>query len=564
MEISQTKLKELLVLPGHIKDDEFQSQAKKAKEENRSLWGFLVESGAVKDKEIGQLVAQDMGCLFIDLRDEKIDEATLTMIPEIMARGQGIIAFAQTAEEVRVGMVDPGDTFIKNVIAKRFGKAVKSFFITKEDLRLALNKYKIGLRESLRDKIAVFSTSVKHKGDQDKIIIDIVDLLLQYAQISRASDVHIEPQNNNVAVRFRVDSVMHEVITLSKILAGHITLRVKIMAKMRTDEHQSAQDGKFSFAINEESIDVRVSIVPVTAGENIVLRLLSASNRRLSINDLGLSDKNLSVIKEYIKHPNDMILSTGPTGSGKTSTLYGIIKVLNKKTVHIATIEDPVEYDIEGISQIQVNAKTNLNFAQGLRAIVRQDPDIIMVGEIRDEETAGIAINSAMTGHLVISTLHANDAATTIPRLLEMGIEPFLLSSTLKLIIAQRLVRKICPKCCSSYKISSKEIAAIKRNHELAKVLEKRRISDYNSLRLYRGAGCGVCANTGFSGRIGIFELLAVDDAIRELIIKEAPSVDINHQARKNGMATILEDGIDKVTQGVTTLNEVLRVTETG
>lgn len=564
MKTNPTKLRELLVLPGHIKEADFASLAKKAKEENLSLWSLLVEGGAVKDKEIGQLVAQDLGYSFINLRDEKIDEAALAMIPEIMARSQGIVVFAQTAEEVKVGMANPDDSFIKNNIAKRFGKKVLPFFITNEDLRLALKKYQINLEDALRHKIAAFATADEHKEQQNKIIVEIVDLLLQYAQSSRASDIHIEPQNTNVVIRFRIDSVMHEVITLSKALAEHITLRIKIMAKMRTDEHRSAQDGKFSFVVGEELIDVRVSIVPVTAGENIVLRLLSASNRRLSINDLGLNDKNSSVINEYIKHPHDMILSTGPTGSGKTSTLYGILKILNKKAVHIATIEDPVEYDIEGISQIQVNTKTNLSFAQGLRAIVRQDPDIIMVGEIRDEETAGIAINSAMTGHLVLSTLHANDAATTVPRLLEMGIEPFLLSSTLKLIIAQRLVRKICPKCRSSYKVGKEEIAAIERNHELIDVFEKRGVSDYNALRLYKGMGCSICAETGFSGRIGIFELLVVDDAIRELIIKEVPSVDIRHRARKNGMATMLEDGIDKVEQGTTTLNEVLRVTESG
>lgn len=564
MEISRAKLHELLVLPGHIKEADFKAQVKKVKEEGRLLWDILVASGAIKDKEIGQLVAQDLGYSFIDLRDEKIDEAALVMIPEIMARVQGVIVFAQTAEEVKVGMVNPDDSLIKNIIAKRFGKAVRPFFISNEDLRLALKKYQTNSEENLRNKISAFSASVEPGELQDKIIVEIVDLMLQYAQASRASDIHIEPQNTNVVLRFRIDSIMHEVIVLPKDLAGNITLRIKIMAKMRTDEHRSAQDGKFSFAVDKESIDVRVSIVPVTDGENIVLRLLSASNRRLSINDLGLNDKNSAIINKYIKHPHDMILSTGPTGSGKTSTLYGILKIINKKAVNIATIEDPVEYDIEGISQIQVNEKTNLSFAQGLRAIVRQDPDIIMVGEIRDEETAGIAINSAMTGHLVLSTLHANDAATTIPRLLEMGIEPFLLSSTLKLIIAQRLVRKICSKCRSSYKISKEEIAAIKRSRELIDVFEKQGINDYNALRFYKGTGCSVCADTGFSGRIGIFELLIVDDKIRELIIKEAPSTDIEHQAKRNGMATILEDGIDKVMQGTTTLNEVLRVTESG
>jgi len=310
--------------------------------------------------------------------------------------------------------------------------------------------------------------------------------------------------------------------------------------------------------VDGEKVDVRVSIVPVTEGENVVMRLLSAKSRQYNLADLGLSDKDRAKIESAIEKPHGMILVTGPTGSGKTTTVYAMLKILNTRDVHISTIEDPVEYEIEGTSQIQVNSVTNLTFAKGLRAIVRQDPDIIMVGEIRDEETADIAVNSAMTGHLVLSTLHANDAATTLPRLLDMKIEPFLVASTVNIIIAQRLIRKICEKCRLSYEFSDEEKRMLGAHPHLAAMLEPK----MSGARLYRGKGCQVCANTGFLGRIGIFEILEMSESIKELVARRATSSEIMEAARKEGMISMLEDGVTKVLAGATTLLEVIRATK--
>jgi type II secretory ATPase GspE/PulE/Tfp pilus assembly ATPase PilB-like protein len=331
---------------------------------------------------------------------------------------------------------------------------------------------------------------------------------------------------------------------------------------MRTDEHQKAQDGKFRFNVGSETIDIRVSIVPVTQGENVVMRLLSSSNRRFGLADLGLNDNNLEILRKAMKNPHGMILVTGPTGSGKTTTLYAIINILNKRNIHIATIEDPVEYDIESVTQIQVNSKTNLTFAKGLRALVRQDPDIIMVGEIRDEETADIAVNSAMTGHLVLSTLHTNDAATAIPRFLDMGVEPFLIASTVNIVIAQRLVREICPKCRISYQPTHEESLMVEGNPGAKAIFKAKAGKDFSKLRLYKGAGCKICGQTGYSGRIGIFEILEMTEDIKKLVVSRASSDDIMSVAiKKNKMTTMLEDGIEKVLAGETTMEEVLRVT---
>ena len=384
--------------------------------------------------------------------------------------------------------------------------------------------------------------------------------MLDYGQENKSSDIHLEPHSKNIVVRFRIDGIMHDVLEIPKQLSDLMLSRIKILAKMRTDVHRAAMDGKLRHKTDEETIDVRVSIVPVTQGENVVMRLLSVKSRKFNLSDLGFSGNDLKKVKRTIKNPHGMILVTGPTGSGKTTTLYAVLKLLNQREVHISTIEDPVEYDIEGVSQIQVNPKTNLTFSKGLRAIVRQDPDIIMVGEIRDEETAGIAVNAALTGHLVLSTLHTNDSATALPRLLDMGVEPFLVGSTVNIVIAQRLVRKICEKCRASYMLTSGERKLIELAPAIYDACKLKGSADLTNIRLYKGNGCKVCANTGYSGRVGVFEVLQMTEAVKELIMKHATSSEIKKYALGEGMVTMLEDGIEKVIQGVTTLSEVLRV----
>ena len=385
----------------------------------------------------------------------------------------------------------------------------------------------------------------------------IVDTLVQYAYQNKASDIHIEPKDNASTIRFRIDGVLHEVLSIPLELHEKITSRIKVMSKLRTDEHMSAQDGKLNVALQMENLDIRVSIVPIVKGEKIVLRLLSSNSRQFSLQDLGMDEEDLQKVQKAYKRPNGMVLATGPTGSGKTTTIYSILKIINSKEVNIATIEDPVEYDIEGINQIQVNPKTNLTFSSGLRAILRQDPDVIFVGEIRDQDTAGIAVNSAMTGHLVLSTLHTNDAVTTLPRLTDMGIEPFLVASTVNVIIAQRLVRKICSDCRVSEEIKREQLIDMISEEKI-----KKYFGENAQIRVYEGKGCEYCHNSGYVGRVGIFEVLEITDELKKLIAQKSSSGELKSVAITLGMETMFENGLRKVAQGLTTLEELYRVTE--
>lgn len=392
------------------------------------------------------------------------------------------------------------------------------------------------------------------QGASSKIsIVRLVDSLIASAYEARASDIHIDPEEKEIRVRFRIDGVLHDNFVFPKDLHSEIITRIKIISGLRTDEHAAAQDGRLKVLVaGHDYIDVRVSIAPTYYGENCVMRLLASQSEGFSLETLGFSKNDFDRIHRAIKKPYGMILATGPTGSGKTTSLYAILKVLNTKEVSIITIEDPIEYSIEGIDQIQVNNQTGLTFAQGLRFILRQDPNIIMVGEIRDEETAKIAVNAAMTGHLVLSTLHTNDAATSLPRLLEMGTEPFLIASTLNVIVGQRLVRTLCPDCKVEKQYTPEELTALKDSVP-AEYLERIKNS-------YVGAGCKKCDSSGFKGRIGIHEVLEINDEIRQLIMKRADASEIKQAALKNGMVTMLRDGMEKVAQGTTTVDEILRV----
>lgn len=390
-------------------------------------------------------------------------------------------------------------------------------------------------------------------GKPDRLsIIRLVDALITSAFELRASDIHIDPAEDNIRVRFRIDGVLHDNFEFPKSLHSEIITRIKILAGLRTDEHQAAQDGRIKIDVpNHGNLDVRISIAPTYYGENCVMRLLAEHSLEFTLETIGLSKPNLEKIYRAVKKPYGMILSTGPTGSGKTTTLYAILKKLNTKEISIITIEDPIEYSMEGIDQIQVNPRTGLTFAQGLRFILRQDPNVIMVGEIRDNETAGIAVNAAMTGHLLLSTLHTNDAATTLPRLLDMGAEPFLLASTINVAIGQRLVRMICPDCRAEKSLTDAEIQALKGSVP----------DDFLKDRdFFVGVGCKKCDGSGFRGRIGIYEVLEINEEIRNLIMKRVNADEIKKTAIRNGMAPMMQDGLEKVKQGATTIDELLRV----
>jgi len=385
-------------------------------------------------------------------------------------------------------------------------------------------------------------------------IINLIDHLVKHACNIHASDIHIDPLEKVLRVRFRIDGVLEDSHSLPKNIHSEIISRIKVLSGLRTDEHQAAQDGRFrSIVSNTGSVDVRVSIVPTYHGENAVLRLLSDNAENFTLNTLGFTKQDQQKIIQAINKPNGMILLTGPTGSGKTTTLYTLIKMLNSKEISIVTIEDPIEYAVDGVEQIQVNPRTGLTFANGLRSILRQDPNIIMVGEIRDTETASIAVNTALTGHLLLSTLHTNDVSTTLPRLLDMKVEPFLVASTVSLAIGQRLVRKICEHC------KKEKILKDDEYKRLSETLSSNLIKD--NRKFFYGKGCKKCNDTGYKGRLVIAEVLVADDEIRSAILRKASSNELKQIAIKNGMTTMLIDGFEKALLGMTTIEEVLRVT---
>ena len=482
----------------------------------------------------------------------------MQLIPKVMAKKQKVIAFGRDKKGIKLAMANPGNLTIINLLEKKTGQVVIPYYTTSINIENALARYQRGIQKEFAEIIQENITQAKKGAKaEDLPVIKIVDTIIDYAYENKASDIHIEPGEEKTLVRFRLDGILHDIIDLPKTVHDLIVTRIKIMAKLRTDEHRSAQDGKIRADVSDGKLDVRVSIVPIVEGEKIVMRLLSERSRQFSLEDLGLNGEDLIKLKKEYSKPYGMILVTGPTGSGKTTTLYSILKILNRREVNISTIEDPVEYDVDGINQIQVNPKTNLTFANGLRSILRQDPNIIMVGEIRDEETADIAVNSAMTGHLVLTTLHTNDAPTALPRFLEMGMEPFLIASTVNIIIAQRLVRKNCSQCIVSEEVSTEEL----KNKFSAALIEKHFGKEKKKIRIYHGKGCPVCGNTGYSGRVGVFEVMVMTEPIRDLIMRRANADEIREQAVKEGMRTMIEDGVRKVLSGVTTIEEVLRAT---
>lgn len=383
-------------------------------------------------------------------------------------------------------------------------------------------------------------------------MIQALELLIDEAYVRRASDIHIDPYGDGVLVRYRIDGVLAEVCRFPKTDFNELVTRVKVVANLRTDEHQAAQDGRFRHISGGEPVDVRVSIVPTYYGENAVLRLLASKREDYSLESLGFTEESRAKLVQAIKKPYGMILATGPTGSGKTTTLYTLLQMLNTPEISIVTIEDPVEYAIEGIEQIQVNARTNLTFANGLRAILRQDPNVIMVGEIRDQETAGLAVNTALTGHLVLSTLHTNDAATTLPRLLDLKVEPYLIASTVNVAIGQRLVRKICKFCRTRKKLSVSE------SRSLSTALPGINLNELEAV--YEGSGCEKCSGMGYMGRVGIHEVLVLDQPVREAILQKASATKLRGIAMQSGMVPMLLDGYHKVREGITTISEVLRM----
>lgn len=556
MAISDEQLSLILKENGYVSDSDLAAAQKIAADEKISLSEAIIQKDFLSDENLGKVIADYLKIPFISLAKVSIPQEILTIIPEEVARKQKTVIFAKENNLLKIATAKPENKDLQKFIKQKTGCDLQIYYAAEKDLSDSLSLYKKQLQEKfdelLKEQLAVADAS----HIKDAPVIKLVDLLIEYAYTNKASDIHIEPRTADSLTRFRIDGVLHDVLVLPKELHAQVITRIKVLSKLRTDEHLSAQDGKLQIKLDEELLDVRVSIVPVVQGEDAVLRLLSSKSRQFSLSDLGMADQDLEKIKEAYKKPYGMILVTGPTGSGKTTSNYAILKIINTRDKNIATIEDPVEYEMKGITQIQVNPKTNLTFADGLRSILRQDPDIIFVGEIRDEETADIAINSAMTGHLVLSTLHTNDAATALPRLIDMKIEPFLVASSVNIIIGQRLVRKICENCKVSYAIKREDLVK-----QFSEDIITRHFGKGEQITLYRGKGCPICHMTGYVGRIGIYEILTITEEIKKLIVEKKDSDDIKAKAIEQGMSTMFENGLSKVQEGITNIEEILRAT---
>lgn len=563
--IAPKKLATIILKSGLVSAEELKEASKTAEALEKDLVDVLVEKSIITEEYLGQIIADYFKVPFVTLKNRPIEKAALELVPEEVAEKYQVIPFQKTKNKLLVGMVNPENFEAINFIQKSSGLSVVAHFIMPEDFRQALAAYKKDLKEEFEKIIGEnLPKARKETGEIDLKkaaaelpIVKTFDEILDYASALGASDIHFENLPDSLLVRFRIDGTLRDIINLPKNIAAALIARVKVLANLKIDEHRLPQDGRFKYSQKYQDLSLRVSVVPGFFGEDISLRILYESARIMNLSDLGIIGKNLELVKESIKRNKGMILITGPTGCGKTTTLYSILNILNSPEVKICTIEDPIEYGIARLTQIQVNPKIGLTFASGLRSLLRHDPDVIMVGEIRDKETAEIATHAALTGHLVLSTLHTTDAPSAMPRLLEMGVPPYLISSTINLVITQRLARRICPSCIGALK----DDKAIKESiiKEFGNLIDKKALMRQ---KFYQGAGCSECGGTGYRGRIGIFEIMKIDEKIENLVLRKKPTSQIFEAAIKDGMISLVQDGLIKAAKGLTTLEEVLRVTK--
>jgi len=566
MHLAEAKLKSLLVNSGIVAETTFNSARDESVRLDQTITNVLIGRGDVSEEYLVELLEPIVGAPAVDLRQVTIPPETLELVSEIYSKAKGLVLFDydRAAGVAKVAMLDPLDFDAIEFLRAKLGAWVEPHLTTTSSLRYVFKQYKkkigVEFNQVISENVKKF-LSASGETDIAKMaeavpIVTILDSIIDHGVVVNASDIHFEPMPKEVLVRYRIDGVLHDAIELHSIIAPILVARVKILADLQIDEHRVPQDGRFRFELDEGgNIDIRVNVMPVMHGEKVEMRLLKSSARPYTLEELGLAPAAVGTILDEIRRPHGMILVTGPTGHGKTTTLYSILHILNTPSVNITTIEDPIEYEVPRINQTQVNTKAGITFANGLRSLLRQNPDIIMVGEIRDNDTVDIALHAALTGHLVLSSLHTNDAPSALPRFLDMGAPAFLLVSTVNLVIAQRLVRKICASCVESYKISPEIARLITAQAEL--------VNEPHALvpkTLYQGKGCKVCGGSGFQGQIGIFELFRITDPIRTLVLKLVPAGEIRAQAIKEGMVTMFADGLQKVEKGITTIDEVLRV----
>ncbi|MFA6519316.1 MAG: GspE/PulE family protein [Candidatus Paceibacterota bacterium] len=578
MHVSEGELKEFIIDSGLVAKKEIDAADEEAKKKGQSLGDVLVSRGSLTEDALRRIQAYVLGIPFVNLKDHRIPVDVLSLIPEPIARTHNIIAYKKSPDSLEVAMLDVEDLASIDSVRKKTGLKILSRLTDTESIKYALLQYQKSLKDEFGDIISTEAGKIKviaegnkdlsgddlKKMAEDLPIVRIVDTLLRHAIVQGASDIHVEPMENEVVVRYRIDGILHDAMTLPKAAAAGIVARIKVLSNLKLDEKRLPQDGRFKMETEADRVSFRVSILPTFFGEKTVMRLLRETGEGFTLDVLGLHGENMERIHHALKQTTGIILVSGPTGSGKTTTLYTMLDILNKPDVNISTVEDPIEYQMKRVNQTQVNPQIGFTFANGLRSLVRQDPDIIMVGEIRDSETASLAINAALTGHLVLSTIHTNSAAGAIPRLIDMGVEPFLLVSTIRVIIGQRLVRKLC-EGKEAYTLDATTRAKVSNEESFNsafKALTDEKLvkagSTLDDLSFYRPVPSPECVD-GYKSRIGIHEVLAVTPTIRDIILHSSTSDAIEAQAKKEGMLTMLEDGLYKAARGITSLEEVLR-----
>ena len=557
--IQKRRLGEILVIANKINQAQLDEALKIQKEEGMKLGEVLVEKGFVTEYDIIHAIEQQIGIKEVDLGNVQCDKKVLKIVPQKICDKHMLAPFGFEDGKIKVAMADPLNIFAIDDIAISTGLEVKTFIAPKKDIRKFIevnysteqvNKAAEELRKESKESIVQQqqSQNIEEMDDvKNAPVVKMIDKLFKNAIEMRTSDIHIEPFENEIRIRYRIDGKLQTVNVLGRESLGPLVTRIKILGNMNIAERRIPQDGRIITKVGETDVDLRVSILPVVNGEKIVIRILSRDNYKLGKEKLGIADENLKKIDRMVRSPFGIVLVTGPTGSGKSTTLYTELSEINSDDVNIITVEDPVEYTLEGINQVNVNSKAGMTFASALRSILRQDPDVIMIGEIRDNETAEIAIKAAITGHLVMSTLHTNDAASSVTRLIDMGVEPFLASTSLTGIIAQRLVRRICPYCKEEYEASSYEKKILRQPED-------------KPLKIYKGKGCGRCHNSGYYGRVGLYEVMEMDRELKDAINRTKDPNVLKDIARKNGMTTLEEECIKHVLDGLTTVKELATI----
>ena len=582
MRITNEQLKLFLLDSNLVPKEGIDATFAEAEAAQKDMGPMLLEKKLIDEAGLQRVYAYVLGIPFVDLSKEAVPLDILQIIPEPIAKKYSIVAFEKQGTNLRVAMLHPEDIQTIDFIKKKSGLKIVPCLTTKESIHAALRQYEKSLSAEFGDILTITAEGNENgedDGNLEKIatdlpVIQIVDTLLKHAILQSASDIHIEPEEKEVHVRYRIDGVLHDAMALPKEAALGIVARIKVLSNLKLDEHRIPQDGRFKIEKEGDyNISFRVSILPVFDGEKIVMRLLDESSKGLTLEKMGLAGAGLEAVHREIEKPNGMVLVTGPTGSGKTTTLYTVMDILNTPEVNVSTVEDPVEYRMPRVNQTQINPKVGMTFAAGLRSLLRQDPDIIMVGEIRDQETLEIAMHAAMTGHLVLSTLHTNSAAATIPRMLDMGAEPFLVASTVNVIVAQRLVRKLCVECRKEYQLDEKEVTSFSKTYDAKDIFEyvgrqkelkgfADKAKSFAGFTFYKPGGCDQCGNEGYHGRMGIYEVLEMTTGVRKLVMQSATTEEIEDFAKGEGMTTMVQDGFAKAVQGFTSIEEIMRVTK--